>query len=409
MPDYQYITKIISDSAAKLGHQVKFVGVKTSEIKRMYEDGVLDGDCGRLKDYEKVVKLPSFERITPSFRQVSFSLWKTDLSKSINDGVVGYYGNTGPFLERVLSKNNRAVSYADLDSLINALVNQNVDFMFTWDASLHQRQKELFEKGIQYHALLAVAPGYVLIHKKHKKLQELVRKEIAYKNSKSDYYDYAENKIPDQVVGKIIFSCGVHAQSSEFKVFNNVYSKLFNLMGLDFEMISLPLVRIRTELLNQRIDGVCGGTEVWKKMIPGLVRVPVKVMKTSHGLWAYDFDGRPDSFSLEESDKVAVMRGDMLGKNYLAKVKSKVVNVHSAKSGFAMMAANRADYFVVFDVLAEDVLKNNNFQKDFYRVDIVSEIDVYPYLIEKHEKLVEPLKVKLQQYLERHNKEMLFE
>jgi hypothetical protein len=178
-----------------------------------------------------------------------------------------------------------------------------------------------------------------------------------------------------------------------FKWYQRIYDEAFRRLGMRWEMVVYPALRIGAQLDQGLIDGEVIRTRVYGDVHPELIRVDESLFDTVFALYAanpaLELKSLHDLPALHL--RVYHRRGVVYCERALKSVLSpeQVSDVTDVEQGLNMLLAGRMDVFCDMEFQVRDLLDSAEFKgaTGLRKVLVLGSEPLYPYLAHKHAQL----------------------
>lgn len=187
-----------------------------------------------------------------------------------------------------------------------------------------------------------------------------------------------------------------------------VVTQAYNNIGYQVEIVKMPAKRAIHEAVHgDWVDGEVGRTALAGKLMTNYT--PIDVPLGTLEIYAY-FLRNDLKTAMNVSDwqslsgyRVASIRGFIISTQLFKKHQLDFQLVTHPKQAFEMLLRQRVDLVILARPIAEQILKNKQFQQVSSSVKPIEKIHVYHYLHNKHQAIVPALTLSLSQLLPEEN------
>lgn len=387
---YEHTFKHLSNVFNQLGYRYVQRHVEISEALTLLKAGEVDGDCARLDGFLEVSGLNGYVSIGPTVLNGSFSRWFIrDDFPDRKSTVVGY--NSNALMLTVYLKKmgyRKLIPFSKSGPLIEALLDGSIDMAVDYEQSMDQVRVDELPSGIQRGKHFMTLPVKPYIRQSlADKLEEHWPQ--AYETVQPSSWD---KEIPEKNRGTMVFSCSLDKKVKLYRYFDHLYSEAFKKLGYQFRMISLPRARETHELSLGRIDGSCGRTKFVGEQHENVLQVNESVLQIEMRVWSHLPSEELTSLAdIPASATLAMVRGTTYLENKLSNYKGKLVYIPTIGAGLKMLAAERVEFLMGFESGVQTLVENAAVEIPIYNVLTFESLELYPYLSQDHEGLVDEL------------------
>ncbi|GAA5315460.1 MAG: hypothetical protein AseanaTS_06650 [Candidatus Pelagadaptatus aseana] len=400
MPDsqiYNFILGRYNRAWNPLGYRIEFVHASPANAIPMLRLGMVDGSCGRDRDFAKIHNVPNMAPLQqPSATSTihAIALRGANIDPDRQKLKVGYI----PTFKRVSAKvgemgYGELIQFETMKQMIGALKSSAIDLAVVPDVFLHSRDQQFIE-SFTTHAVVLTQTAYAQLDRKWHHLIKPFSRRLAVVNAEAGHSQptarFKRSSTDDK---QIIFSCGIRPDGQSFIDFGKAAETAFNNLGYDFKLIYLSRLRERVELEQGHIDGSCARSAHYIEHIStNTLMIKTPLARDNMDIFSNDPDVRINNLSeLPDAKTVGFVRGSYTVTHHLKNSRRQLVEVPDIATGLRMLDSGKLDFFVDFKHAVIEYLDLLPLNNTVYTSGRLTTSLFYPSIHKKHASLLPEL------------------
>lgn len=183
------------------------------------------------------------------------------------------------------------------------------------------------------------------------------------------------------------------------KIAQAIADDLSRRLNVNITVVNLPGQRAIEYLRTGRIDGDWSRVDGFSKVVPGLVKVSEPV--ATHPFIAYSINRniKIDGWKSLKPYRVVYLRGWKIVERELQSIHEQLHPVDDARIALTLLGANRADVLIHVPYVIRPLLATDEFKYSSIKAlkPPLEYINVYTFLLEKHQALAEKMAIALRE------------
>lgn len=396
-PQRLQLEQVLGQAFLSMGYQLELAYLPTEQAIAALREGRLDGDCGRVANFNDFTGL-SLVRVEQPIRNTALVPWALAGRKNLAFAPrqqlrVAFY-TPGVAIESLLRKMNyqQLIPVPDTKTGFELLQSAEADLFFGYDFAIARHLAKQPSRAFVNLGAQMIIPIHLFLQPKHQRLAEELAQRLTELLEQSPIQaptiaTHATNLKPFRMV------CIAEQESGGFTQIETYYRDLFAQLGYQVFLTYEPPQRAIASLRAKHYDGTCGGFEDFNRRWE-LTMTRVDEVSANLAITVWSNNPATEIRSIEQlaGKRVALVRGHSINPSALgAELWGATEFVSNTEIGLKMLAAGRVDAFVGFDYFIKSNINRLDLVNTVYRAGSLIQLDAYPYLQPEFEPLAAPL------------------